>query len=90
MMKTATMMDKLHKKFPNCTFWEGMDFDGSDCIMGGEGSNINGIPAFDYYTDDYTEQLYVSGVNAELDSFLRDNGWWAECYDPGTWKIWKD
>ena len=50
-----------------------------------EGGEVNGLPAADYYNEDYAERLYVFGIHKALAKKLDELGFWPESYDPGTW-----
>jgi len=62
------------------------DFDGTQggiwlSADGGENSKF-----FDYYT---TSRAYELGVRTTFVEQLRERGWYAEWYDPGTIMLWR-
>jgi hypothetical protein len=91
MKVTATRLELrtlLSAKFPRIWTKDGEDFEKrqTGSIWTGEGSDMpDGSPAFDYWNNHYT-----FGVHPELSTFLSKTGWHAECYDPGTFFIYKD
>lgn len=74
-------MLKLEKKFPKMWFKCGEEFSSNhdNSIWTGEGSEINGESAFDYYG--YRDTM---GVNPKLVAELSKMSLWAEFYDAGT------
>ena len=89
-MKRGYMINRLIKKFPGISGIRASEELGyakgaihlGDCAEGGE---IDGIPACDYYNEDYNESIYVMGVHRKLKEELENNGWYAECYNPGMY-----
>jgi hypothetical protein len=86
------ILDALEKKFPNCWFKDGNEFDGSSAAAwSGEGSGIDGMPAFDSYASgwDPEETMYVMGVKKELADFVKSKGYFWEAYDSGTYLLYR-
>ena len=88
-MRTTTAVKKLIEAFPSI---DGIHVArkeyGVDAIHLGnvaEGGEVNGLPAADYYNEDYKERFYVFGVHKALVNKLDELGFYAECYDPGTY-----
>lgn len=92
-MTTKTLSrDKLIKElkveFPDGWFKTSEEFDGKEnAVWSGEGWGIDGLPAFDYYA--MSHELFPLGVNHKLVAFLEKRGWFAECYDAGTYFFYK-
>jgi len=86
------ILEKLEKEFPECWFKEGKEFDGNPdrIVWSGEGSTIDRDNAFDYYAEDYKELIYTLGVNNKLVKFVAKFGYHWDCYDPGTYFLFKD
>jgi hypothetical protein len=78
--KQEKIITDLKAKFPNVWFNEGSDFGGFG--WSGEGSEIDGLPAFDY---DSWENTFVMGVQRSLHDWAASHGMYWECYDPGTY-----
>lgn len=53
-----------------------------DCA---EGGLIDGVMACNYDADDPQEKIYTLGVHNDLRKALGRIGFFAECYDPGTY-----
>ena len=79
---------KLLKKFPHMWIKDGYEFSSSydKTLWTGEGSDIDGIPAFDHYNCEF----YVMGVHPALEAFLNKWGFHCEWYDGGTVFIYKN
>lgn len=86
----ARLAKDIKKKFPHVWIKPGGDFDSDskNSLWTGEGSEIDGYPAFDHY--DTKEILYTMGVHKKLEKFLQSRGYFAEPYDAGTYFIYKD
>lgn len=84
----------LKKAFPKMWMKNSEDFSSDyndNAIWTGEGSEGNdGLPLFDYYAEDPKEHVYVMGVRKTLHDLLNKHGWYAECYDPGTYFLQPD
>lgn len=79
------LMELLKQKFPKMWMKPGEEFDPAyeGQIWTGENSFDNdGLPLFDY---DAISDMWVFGVRADLNEMLEKSGWYAECYDPGTY-----
>jgi len=75
----------LRRTFPQI---QGIKMEDEDKIFLGnaaEGGEINGLPACDYYNEDYEETVYVMGVHRKLHTLLDTLGWFVEPHDPGTY-----
>lgn len=84
-MNRGQLKNAIAKKFPNIWMKDSEEFDGTQkAIWTGEGSDIDGVPAFGVYNEGY-----VFGVHPELHKFLESKGWYTEAYDPGTFFIFK-
>lgn len=81
------ILEELRDEFPQGWFKDGSEFDGSvrRVVWTGEGSEIDGIPAF----DNYAESGYTFGVLNELNDFVEDRGYYFEAYDGGTFFLYK-
>jgi hypothetical protein len=78
-------MEKLQTMFPEVWFKDGGEFDNTsaDKLWSGEGSYIDGIPAFDYW--ERPSGLYTDfGIHKKLDAALDKLNLYAEFYDGGT------
>ena len=93
MVTVNTTINKLKKAFPkisgihDASEWSA-NYDKNSVIHLGdcaEGGEIDGLLACNYYTEDYEETVYIMGVHKKLVKLLNDNGFYAECYDPGTY-----
>ena len=80
-MRFTTLAKRIVDKFPHVWIKDARDFNGSDGLWTGEGSEIDGISAFDHYADN---SLYIMGVHKKLSDFLHKLGFYAEWYDAGT------
>ena len=89
------VIKKLVKAFPNIDGIKSADDWGQkgaihlgDCA---EGGTIDGLPACDYYAweHDPKEKTYILGVHKKLRELVESNGWFVECYDPGTYLAYK-
>lgn len=80
------LINRLSKAFPDIWFKDGKEFDHRHgcAIWTGEGSYIDGIPAFDMYNLDY-----VFGVHPKLAEALEKLKLFAEAYDGGTFFIYE-
>jgi hypothetical protein len=60
-------------------------------VRSSESSTIDGLPVFDYnaWSHDPKEETYTMGVLNVVREFLSKAGWYAECYDPGTYMLWE-
>ena len=77
---------ELSKSFPGITGIK--QYGDQDAIFLGdvaEGGLIDDISACDYYNEDYKEVIYVFGVHKKLRAKLNSLGFYAECFDPGTY-----
>ena len=85
------IIDALEKKFPNCWFKDGDLWGSSATVWSGEGSRIDGMPAFDSYASgwDPKETMYVMGVKKELADFVKSKGYFWEAYDSGTYLLYR-
>jgi hypothetical protein len=82
------MIELLKKEFPKMWLKPSEDFsrEFEGGIWTGEGSIDNdGLPMFDYWS--HEESIYEMGVRKTLLSLLEKHGWWAECYDAGTYML---
>jgi hypothetical protein len=79
---------KLVKKFPHMWIKDGHEFDSgyAKTLWTGEGSDIDGIPAFDHYNYEF----YIMGIHPKLEEFLGKLGYHCEWYDGGTVFIYKN
>jgi len=89
-----SILEELQKEFPKCWFKEGVEFDGNHDAKAwsGEGSEINGEPAFDSeaWSHDPHEKSYVMGVHIDLYNFCHDRGYWWEAHDSATFICYPD
>lgn len=83
--KMKKIIADLQAKFPKVWFNEGSDFGGFG--WSGEGSDIDGIQAFDYYgwEHDPKETIWQMGVHVDLVAWADGHGLYWECHDPGTY-----
>lgn len=93
-MKSHTqILKELTKAFPDCWFKPGVDFDGNKnrAVWSGEGSYIDGLDAFNYYwyDEDPKEEIWIMGVNRKLHDFVDTRGFYWECYDGGTYMLYR-
>ena len=51
---------------------------------------MNGLPLFDYYSQDHSETSYVMGTNKAFVEWLEERGWYVEFYDAGTVMLWEE
>lgn len=83
------ILSEFKKCFPTTWVKGGVEFNGDEtCVLwAGEISQIDGIPAFNYYSfeSDPKEKIYVMGVHKKLVAFAEAHGIFWECHDPGTW-----
>ena len=83
-MDKFEMKKALEEKFPGVKVvsfsseWYGDDSKG--LVVSGEEGEVNDRAPFDYYNN-------KQEVESELESFLEDAGWFAECQDPGTYVL---
>ncbi len=88
-----TILEELQKAFPDCWFKAGKEFDGSSTrlVWSGEGSEINGLPAFDCnaWEHDSHEQTYTMCVHNDLNKFAESCGCYWEAHDGGTFFLYK-
>lgn len=86
-MTRDKMIDLLEKAFPKLKTRYSELFDGTkERIVTGEGSEMpDGMPAFDYWSQDYKEITYIMGVHKDLVAFLDKYDWYAEAHDAGTY-----
>ncbi len=76
----------IAKKFPKVWTRDSEEFNGaSGAIWTGEGSEIDGIDAFNMYLEGFE-----FGVHPELAEFLESKDWHAEAYDAGTFFLYKN
>lgn len=87
----------LKKEFPNIngikdmsewnTAWEHRKNEAIFLGNCAEGGLIDDILACDYYSfeEDPEEEVYEMGVHVKLVKFLKERGFYVECYDPGTY-----
>lgn len=96
-MNLVQLHREINEHFPKVWIKGGSLFSNDHCesLWTGEGStytfNVEGeqpieLPVFDYWSG---FSLYECGVLKEFAQFLRDRGYFAEPYDPGTYFIWK-
>ena len=86
MTKAETVVRQFNRRFPDT---KGVEVRDENRIFLGniaEGGEIDEIPAADYYgyEMDPQEKIWELGVHKQVIEFLRDRGWFAEWYDPGT------
>ena len=84
MIKTSTAAKKLQAQFPDIS---GIEARGNDEIFLGnvcEGGLIDGLPAANYYSEDYKEVIYIMNTHRKLHDALYELGFFAEFHDPGT------
>ena len=78
--KLKRKADQITKRFPSVWLKDGEDFNGSKgALWSGEGSEIDGNYAFDYYG--FRDTM---GVHPELFEYLNKIGLHSEWYDSGT------
>lgn len=83
--KQEKIIADLKSKFPNVWFNKGSDFGGIG--WSGEGSEIDGLSAFDYnsWEHDPQEKTFIMGVQRSLHDWAYSHGMYWECHDPGTY-----
>jgi len=96
------IINKIQAKFPKMWIKPGEEFDGGSAVAwSGEGSEINGIPAFDYNDEggalmaDAADEFgfdaskmgssYEMGVHKDLIALSDELGIYWEAHDPGTY-----
>ena len=91
MLSKEQVIKRLEKKFPNISgICDGgpMGYGPESILLGdaAEGGTIDDFPACNYYgwESDPKENIWIMGVHKGLYKELGDMGWYAECYDPGT------
>lgn len=91
-MKPENVLKRLQKQFPNINFsvpdGEAWGAGKNSVHLGdaAEGGTIDGMKACDYYAYEFDpdEKFYTFGVHNKLVKYLESLGYYAECYDPGT------
>ena len=82
------LMELLEAKYPKMLLRTTEQFDGSErgiWTSGEDGLEAKDErPLFNYYAQDYNEEIYVFGVHKEIRSFLESHGWFTEWHDAGT------
>lgn len=87
-MNNSQILEQLQARFPDAWFKPAQEFDGGSGIAwSGEGSLIDGEPAFDYYSWEWDkhEQHYVMGINRTLYDYTSKLGLHWEAHDAGTY-----
>ena len=83
----------LSDLFPDCWFKAGYEWDDFDgrLVWSGEGSEIDGIEAFNHnwWSDDPSEQIWTMGVHNDLYNWATGNNMYWECHDGGTYFLFK-
>jgi len=99
--RDATILKAFQKRFPDCWFKPGVDFDGAEGAVAWSGEEaeivkmVNGIkchvPAFNYYSwdEDREEVIWTMGVHNRLIKLADKFNCFWECQDPGTWILWR-
>jgi hypothetical protein len=84
--KLKRKADQITKRFPDVWLKDCEDFNGSKgALWSGEGADIDGAYAFDYYG--YRDTM---GVHPDLFAYLSKIGMHSEWYDSGTVLIYVD
>ena len=84
--KLKRKADQITKRFPDVWLKDGEDFNGyKNTLWSGEGAEIDGDYAFDYYGHRDT-----MGVHPDLFEYLFKIGMHSEWYDSGTVLIYVD
>ena len=82
------MIDIIRAKYPKLFLKTTEEFDGSENGIWSSGENgdqaTDERPLFDYYAQDYNEEIYIFGVHKEIRELLEEHGWFAEWHDAGT------
>lgn len=88
------LINKLKKAYPNMMLRTTEEFNNNKggIWTSGEESPLDrhGLPLFDYWVVDSSEEKYIFGVRRHFHDFLERNGWFCEWYDAGTMMIWED
>jgi len=92
MKNVQEMITMLKAKFPKAWFKDGAEFNDSSskAIWTGEESYIDKegiIPMFNYYSE---RDCYQFGAHVALCKAVEAEGYYVECYDPGTFFIYPD
>lgn len=80
------LVKEAMKKFGS-EFWikQGSEWSDSAILWTGEGATMpDGLPVFNYYSEDYKEITYQMGVHKKFIKWLESKGLFAEPYDAGT------
>ena len=85
-MERDELMKVIERTFPQTNITNSESFNGLERgIRMCEGSLIDELFAFDYYSD---SDLYTMNIHKKLFNFLEEREWFAEFHDPGTLMIW--
>ncbi len=88
----SKILKELIAEFPDCWFKPGHEFDnGKAAVWSGEGSSIGDEQAFDpnAWEWDIEENHFTMMVNNKLHNYVKERGYYWECYDPGTFFLYE-
>jgi len=91
-MSRTDLVKKLNIEYPSLSaeLSEDKGFtDGGIWVDAESSTDKEGLPLFDYWTEDYKEVLYVMKVRKPLYELLDKAGYFAEFQDAGTVLIWE-
>jgi len=93
-MSNKSLVKMLQSDFPNCWFKDGSEWDNfkGRVAWSGEGSEIDGISAFNHnwWAEDPQEQVWTMGVHNDLYQWAESRSLYWECHDGGTYFLFKD